>query len=223
MSRAIRRSPDVRRMAAAVSHPGIDPRTWLSWAIVTAIGFDAEQGIFADVQLIPTGETETIYVGSDYAGGGFGDWAGVEIDDTVCIGFPNGDPNSGGVLISRTWNGGDPPPAVLQEGEAPTKDRVLVVKPGQKWRVIVSQGGEASIENGSTTLTMKHSEVLIGDTTAQPLALGAALQQLITGLQAFTKATKLAVIEPALAPAATALESAMLGIIKVQTTKAKGT
>lgn len=217
MSRAIRRSPDVRRMAAAVSHPGIDPRTWLSWAIVKALGFDGEQGIFADVQLIPTGETETIYVGSDYAGGGFGDWSNVEVDDTVLIGFPNGDPNSGGVLISRTWNGGDPPPAQLQNGEVPTKDRVLIVKPGQKWRVIVSGGGEASIENGTTSVKVTASDVQIGDGTAQVLADGNALDTLIKAIQTCTPSgaeTGLAAIKAACTPAL---------IPKTKTTKAKGT
>lgn len=216
MSRGVRRSPDVRRMAAAVSHPGIDPRTWLSWAIVKALGFDGDQGVFADVQLIPTGEVETVYVGTGYAGGGFGDWSNVEVDDQVLIGFPNGDPNNGGVLIARTWNGGDPPPAVLQNGDVPTKDRVLVVKPGQNWRVLVSGGGAATIENGSTSVKVTSSDVQIGDSSAVALAKAQAIADLQTAINNWA---------PVPNDGGAALKAALTTWLLQQygTTKAKGT
>ena len=63
----------------------------------------------------------------------------------------------------------------------------------------------------------------IGDSSAQALALGAALTSLVTGLRAFTAATKAASIEPSLGPASTALDVVVQAITQIQTTMLKGT
>lgn len=132
-------------MSAAVSRPGIDPRVWITLAVVKDVGFDPKEGCFADVQFQPGGELETCYFGSSYAGGGFGEHNPLKVDDTVLVAIPMGDPGLGPIVISRFNNAGDPPPAEFGEGDEPSNDRVLRVEPGRNLRIYVSEGAKVSI------------------------------------------------------------------------------
>lgn len=176
----VRRSPDVRRMAHAVSHPGIDPRIWGSWAIITEVGFDPEEGLFADIQLQPTGEVETVLITGIYAGNGFGCYRPIKKDDTVYILFPNGDPNNGGIVVARSWNASDLPPAQFKgAGDQDLIDFPLeVVEKDKPWQVITTGSGDAKIfsEHG----------VLIGDDNAAPVAKATGISDLQTAINGWT-------------------------------------
>lgn len=172
----IRRSPDVRRMAHAVAHPGIDPRINGSWAIITALGFDPNEGMFADIQLQPSGEVETVLLTTDYAGNGFGRWRPLKIDDTVFIIFPKGDPNDGGIVACRGWNAADPPPAQFGVGDEPIDYCLEIVEKDKNWQVITTGQGEVKLFSAQG--------VIIGDDNAAPVAPAKAiadLQQAING------------------------------------------
>jgi hypothetical protein len=130
---------DMGRLSALASRPGIDPRVWITLAVVKEVGFDADEGIFADVQFMPTGEIETAFLAGDYAGDGFGSFAPVMVDDWVLVAVPGGDPNMGPVIISRFWRASDKPhqdfKAEEQEDghDVPTENVVLRVRPGKKY------------------------------------------------------------------------------------------
>lgn len=140
-----RTSIDFGKISAAVARPGIDPRTWLTYALVDEVGFDENNGMFADVTYIPTREEQTCLVGAAYAGNGFGLWAPLEVDDVVLVALPNGDSNSGPVIIARLWNAADKPPSELGSGEVPTENVVCRVQAGKRLRFITSGGGNAEI------------------------------------------------------------------------------
>jgi hypothetical protein len=151
-------SIDVSRLADAVSRPGIDPRVWVSYAIVqsepvveTAQG---QQDVFVDVLLVPTMQPDTARLCADYAGNGFGLYAPLHKDDEVVVIAPSGDPDEGLVIARRCWSPSDLPPA--EAGQFPD-DVLLVVEPGKNVRITTSGGGK----------------VFLGDTEAtQPVALG---------------------------------------------------
>lgn len=225
--KSIRTNVDIRRLANAVSYPGIDPRIWCSWAVVNQLGFDSKQGIFADVTLVPSGEPETVYIGASYAGGSFGEWEGVSKDDTVLLLFPNGDPNQGGVLVSRTWNGGDLPPAEVQDvldSTSPTTDRVTVVRPGSDWRVYTSQGGTIKMGDAQAR-NLAHSDEVqtaLQAISVQLTALNAWLAAVVTPAGLFLDPSKAATIT--LTTAVTkSIADVALAILTLPTTKLEGT
>lgn len=158
----MKRRLDISRLSSVASRPGVDPRTWITWASVRDIGFDAEQGIFADVTFIPTGETETVFVGSDYAGGEFGAYSPIEVGDIVVVAIPNGDPGAGGIIVGRAWRGADKPSANFKAdqqvdgNDVPTDNVVLRVRPGKKYVIRTSDsGGDIDIKvegDGATTV-----------------------------------------------------------------------
>jgi len=130
-------------MRKAVGGPGIDPRIWLTLATVKECGFDAEEGIFVDIQYQPDGTVETAYLGQPYAGNAFGAHFPLEEGDTVLVAVPMGDPGNGPVIISRWHDSGDPPNAELGDGEDCTRDVVIRVKPDQKFILRTSGAGDA--------------------------------------------------------------------------------
>ena len=132
-------SPDMERMSAALRSPGIDPRIWVSYAIVTDIFFDAKDGVFADITLMPSQDEDTARVGALYAGNGWGLYFPIEVDDEVVVMAPSGDPNEGLVILPRRWSAADKPPGAI--GRNPT-DAVLVMKPGASLRIVTSDGGK---------------------------------------------------------------------------------
>lgn len=132
-------------MSQAVSRPGIDPRVWLTLAIITERGFDPKEGVFADLQFMPGGEKETAYYGTSYAGAGFGEHNPLKVGDTVLVGVPCGDTGLGPVIIARFNSASDPPPTEFGEGDEPSDDRILRVEPGQNLRIYVSKGAKVAI------------------------------------------------------------------------------
>lgn len=137
----VRSGIDVGAMSSAVARPGIDPRIWLATAIVTDLGFDADEGPFVDIQYQPSGQNDTALVGSAYAGAEFGDWCGLEVDDTVLVAVPMGDPGNGPIVIARMWNAGDKPFAEMGDGDSLTANRVIRVKSGSSFQVVINGDG----------------------------------------------------------------------------------
>jgi hypothetical protein len=131
---------DPLRIGEAVSRPGIDPRTWTTLAIVTAVNVTAK-GIYCDVTTI-AGAEETVSLPTAYGGAGFGFYCPVAVDDWVLIGIPEGDWNAGARILAQVWDEGTPPP---DEAVANPQDVALVVEPGRTIRILVSGGGDAVI------------------------------------------------------------------------------
>lgn len=183
---SVRRSIDAGRLAAAVQRPGIDPRVWLSLAVVDAVYADAEESVFADVTLLPGGEPETCLLGAPYAGDGFGAYFPLAVDDTVLVAVPSGDPQLGPVVITRMWSRADrPPPEVCEspgQSGAPSDDVVLRVRAGQRLRVLTSGDGdgvELVVEgNGDARILTRGSGkvYLSDDSGTEPLCLGTTLK-----------------------------------------------
>ena len=188
-----RGSVDVGRLSAAAQRPGIDPRVWITLGIVKEVGFDAAEGIFADVQLQPSGEIETCFLGAPYAGAEFGMFAPVQVDDTVLVAVPSGDPNHGPVIIARMWDAADKPASDFAgSGDDPTEDVVLRVRAGKKLRVRVKgsggqvdiqaeEGANINIQSGGSGKIVIHASgsekvYLGGETGTQPVALGTVIK-----------------------------------------------
>ena len=113
-------SIDVNRLAAGISRPGIDPRTWVSLAVaIEEEHLDKDHGIFVEVLLLPTGEELTCRVGQDYAGAAFGTHEQtIHKDDQLLIAIPSGDPSHGGVVLKRFWTGADKPAQLALDNPA---------------------------------------------------------------------------------------------------------
>lgn len=131
---------DPLRIGEGLSRPGIDPRTWTTLAIVTAVNVTAE-GIYCDVTTI-TGIEETVTLPTAYGGPSYGFYCPVAVDDWVLIGVPEGDWNAGARILAQVWDQGTPPPAVALEHPL---DPALVVEPGRTLRILTSEGGSTVI------------------------------------------------------------------------------
>lgn len=162
---------DVGRLANAVSRPGIDPRVWVSYAILTSEPYietvAGRQDVLVDVTLFPTGTEETARVGAMYAGNGFGFYAPLHKDDEVLVCAPSGDPDEGLVVTQRLWSPSDPPPDAV--AQYPT-DVTLVVEPDRALRLNVSGGGKVYIGSNDGT---------------EPVALGQTLKDYLDALKAY--------------------------------------
>lgn len=153
-------SIDMGRLSNAVSRPGIDPRVWVSYAVLTSAPYletvDGEQDIVVDIQLMPTGEEETARVGAIYAGNGFGLYAPLYEGDEVLICAPSGDPDEGLVVMQRLWSPAAVPPQTVYDNP---EDVTLVVKEGQNLRLKMLGAGTAYI-------TAEDGKVVLGEETA---------------------------------------------------------
>ncbi len=136
-------TPDVNRLAKALERPGIDPRTWTCLAYVTKFSID-EEGPFVDVVLMPSNDPETARVGAEYAGPGFGLYLPLEKDTEISVGFPNGDPNEGLVVLKRFWSKSDPPPQLARDNP---EDILLIAKSGANIRIVTQGGGTVMIQD----------------------------------------------------------------------------
>lgn len=147
----MRTTPDTASMGRGVSYPGIDPRLWISLAVVTELGVDPANGVYADVQLIPSGDLQTCRVGIAYGGPGYGAWFPLAKDDLVVVLFPRGDPAEGPVITSRLWSGSDPPPRELAtaNGDDPPTQPVIVVGEGQTVRIVCRPGATVEVVGDS--------------------------------------------------------------------------
>lgn len=132
---------DVAKIANAVSRPRIDPRKFVDLGVVTAVDVTAA-GVHVDVTTLD-GVQETAAVAPPYGGPGYGLHLPIDLDRMVVLAIPDGVFNAGARVVGTTWDAGDPPPAdVLAHKE----DVVLVVKPGQSLRLIVSKGASVVLE-----------------------------------------------------------------------------
>ena len=204
---------DAGRLSAIVGRPGIDPRAWIRFGVITDIAFDPQFGEFADVTLQPDGQQITAMVGIAYAGNGFGLWAPLHIEDIVLVAIADGDMAQGCVIISRFHRESDKPPADFRSSsnaEDPTDDVVLRVESGKKLTIrTAGDAGNISIKaesNGSITIdaagssdvTVKNSgtgnvyvtvsdpvsKVFLGASSGtQPLTLGQTIQSYLNAQQ----------------------------------------
>jgi hypothetical protein len=198
----MRRRFDAGRFAKMAQRPGADPRVWVTQATVTKLGFDANEGIFADVQFMPSGEEETCRVGTDYAGNSFGKWNPLHEGDEVLVAVPMGDSNSGPVIIARMWSAADKPhpdfkASAEQDGQpVPTNDVVVRVEAGQRLVVRTSgQGGDVDIRvegSGAVNLFVEGSgKVHVGDgdaTGEEAMAKGTSIQNHLNALRVWAAA-----------------------------------
>lgn len=153
-------SIDTSRLADAVSRPGIDPRIWVSYAVLISepviVTDEKDQDIIADIMLLPSGTIETARVGAAYAGDGFGLYAPLHIDDEVLVVAPSGDPDQGLVITQRLWSPAALPPA---EAQANPEDWTLVVEPDKNLRLNVKG-------SGNVYLIADTGKVILGDADA---------------------------------------------------------
>lgn len=139
-------SIDTARLSNAVSRPGIDPRIWVSYAVLTSEPYiediDGQQDIVVDIQLMPVGDQETARVGAIYAGNGFGLYTPLRKDDEVLVCAPSGDPDEGLVVMQRLWSPADPPPQEVYDNPY---DVTLVVQKDHNLRINVKGEGNVII------------------------------------------------------------------------------
>lgn len=161
-------SPDVARFADAISRPGIDPRVWVSYAILLSDPFvetsQGQQDVFVDVLLLPQNQPETARVGAVYAGNGFGLYAPLHKDDEVLVCAPSGDPDEGLVVTQRMWSPSDNPPAAAVDFP---EDFLLIVEEGRSARIAVAGGGKVYLgtTDASRGVARLDDEVNIGTKT----------------------------------------------------------
>lgn len=188
-----RSSVDAARLSNLVARPGIDPRVWIMRAVVLDVAFDAEHGMFADVQYM-NGDKDTCLVGSGYAGNDYGTFVPPEINDIVLVAVPMGDPGEGPVMFARLWSGSERPPREFgdestSEPTDATKDPTTVVRPGRTLRVVARDGanvrfevsgsgkveiratGQATVEvHAESAVIIDSPDVRLGKTPGQPVA-----------------------------------------------------
>jgi hypothetical protein len=140
---------DPSKIGEALSRPGIDPRTWTTLAVVTAVHVSA-QGVYVNITTI-AGIEETASVPSAYGGPGFGFYCPVAVGDCVVVAVPEGDWGAGARVLAQVWDQGSAPPDEAIENP---RDVALVIEPGRTIRILASGGGDAVIaaEGGITKL-----------------------------------------------------------------------
>lgn len=192
------RRMDVGRLASLVARPGIDTRTWITYATVRDVCYDPDHGVLADVTFIPSDIQETVLVGTAYAGDGFGSWCPLEINDMVLVAIPEGDSSSGAVIIARLWSAIDKPPALAAgTGGNPSGDPSIRVAPGRKLLVQTHEGSiEVTAENGAIKITateganielkVTNGKITLGGDGLTPLLDGVVTAR---GVDPFTGAT----------------------------------
>lgn len=179
----ITKSVDVARLGRAVSYPGIDPRVWVSIAIVTSFHVDSAQGVFAGVTLLPLGTEATARVGAIYAGNGFGFYAPLKVDDEVVVIAPSGEPDEGLIVVSRLWSASDPGPA---EASSDPDEVILHIEDNTTFRIVVGGTGKMVVEARDSSTIMLGADNLTLNTVPQSSANGVVTG---TGIDPFTGST----------------------------------
>lgn len=181
-------APDTGRMASALKMPGIDPRTWITYAIITKISV-TNDGPICDVLLMPDEIPETAHLATPYAGQGYGLHLPLEVDDWVVVEIPHGDTGHGPVITARVWDrSARPPQAVIDHPE----DVVLSVRSGRDLHLLTSGGGSVEVQG---------AEVLLGGAAGhQPTFKGTtysnARDQLIAAQQLWLAALLVYIVIP---------------------------
>ena len=175
---------DMGRLSRAVSRPGIDPRTWVSLAVVNSVVVDPNEGVFCGITLLPSEIEETARLGAAYAGNGFGFYAPPKVDDEVMVCAPSGDPSQGLVITGRLWSPSDVPPA---EAASNPKDVLLKVEEGQTLRVLVSGGGKVVMgDEASAKGVARLDDTTANGSLALTVATGVPSPGLNTGTLTYT-------------------------------------
>lgn len=172
---------DVNRMSEAVSRPGIDPRLWVSLAIVTEVFVDADHGHFVQVLCVPSQAVHPARVGTLYSGNGFGLYLPLEVDDEVVVVAPDGDPAAGLVVIPRLWSGGDPPP---EEAATKPTDLLLLAKAGATVRIATAGDGDVVIEARGSGVVKLGGESGLSDAARNGDSIEVTLSTLQSSLDA---------------------------------------
>ena len=172
----MRRNIDVGSLSVAVSRPGIDPRIWLCYAEVTALGYDKDVGIFADIQL-QDGTYETALVGAPYTADEAGLFCPLAVGDSVLVAMAMGDPNHGPVIISQVWNKQQKPAPEMSltgdgKGDEPTQNVVWRIRQKNKLQIFTKDGALELTAEGSGGVTIK-------STGTAPITIEAASQVLV--------------------------------------------
>jgi hypothetical protein len=158
-------TPDLTRISAGVSRPGIDPRTWVSFGYTLAeSSIDKDHGHYVEVKLLPSELELTCRVPSEYAGKQFGSHEGLlHQHDEVVVLIPDGDPNHGGILVSRLWSNNDPPPDLVANNP---KDIVRVLETDINWRLTLQGSGKAVVTSTEIHLGEEDSteKLVLGST-----------------------------------------------------------
>lgn len=126
--RRLARPVDTAQFSEAVSRPGVDPRQWISYGIVSTQAEDADVVVFDEdegcplVQVIlqPTQVAVRCRVGATIAGNGEGEWFPFVKGDEVLVAIPEGYEDAGCVIISRLNNAIDKFPMESVAGQDPT-------------------------------------------------------------------------------------------------------
>lgn len=102
---------DLQELAQALSYPGIDPRTWVSYALVdreqegeAAVKFDPEWGPMVRVILQPENVQTWCRVGMQVAGNGEGEWHPFVQGDELLVMVPEGSILAVPVVVARLCN-----------------------------------------------------------------------------------------------------------------------
>lgn len=183
---------DASRLRALVRGPGVDTRTWVSLAVVLKTKVDLApnaEGFWVDVLLLPYRQEETAFVGSVYAGDGFGLYVPLEKDDLVEVKFSQGDPEQGLIVGDRLWSSSDKPSADFNDAQGnPRPDVVLHVKPGSHLHVIAESTSNVTFEVRGTGKVGVGGEP--GSVGMEPMVLGQTLQSNLTLLDAWVAAVQ---------------------------------
>lgn len=178
-----------------VTRPGIDPRVWLSLAIVEEVICDREEGIFATITHIPEGTQETARIGTCYTHDQAGVYWPIEEGDTVLVAVPMGDAGYGPVIISRLYSADNRPQdeaATTSSNISPaSNDASIRLQPNSSLKIRTEEGGQINIKSegsgkitieqagtGDITLKVASGRVCyIGDEDgAEPIPLGNTLK-----------------------------------------------
>lgn len=140
-------------MSNAVSRPGIDPRVWITKATVEELGFDANEGIFADVAL-DDGTHETCLLGTQFSTDGGGLYCPVSVGDIVLVAIPDGEPDYGPTVICQLWSKKRRPAPEMGVGDTPAGDVIWRTAKGRKLRILTTDGEIALLTDGSGNITI---------------------------------------------------------------------
>jgi hypothetical protein len=186
-----------------VTRPGIDPRVWLTLAIVEEVICDQNEGIFATVTYIPEGTTETARIGTCYTHDQAGVYWPIDEGDTVLVAIPMGDAGYGPVIISRLYSADNRPHSETSNNpsatvDAASNDASIRLQPGSSLKIRTEETGQINIKSegsgkitieqagtGDITLKVASGRVCyIGDEDgAEPIPLGQTLHTFLGSLR----------------------------------------
>jgi len=165
-------SLDIRRMRHLISGPGVDTRVWVSLGVVQSVE-QSEEGLLAEVAMLPNEELVECDIASQYAGQGFGLVTVPREGDTVVVLVPGGDSDMRAVIFGTLWSGVDTPPTESQEADFnATQDCLLRVENSKNLRIITAAGGNVNITvEGSGNVNMKVGSgvIRLGNDTHVPM------------------------------------------------------